>query len=1170
MHHTLFARWILVTAIATIAVLPTVVAATAMPPVPTPQFRRYGLLEGLPSSKVHAVVQDHEGFVWVGTSVGVSRFDGVEFVSPGRAAAGKTPSLPAGEVTTLMVDAGGRLWMGGPDFGLGRYTPATDDFAHWREELPCDDVRAIAQARDGSVWVGTADGLAHLRADGTALEHRPAGANGPSSASIRALHASDDGRVWVGSDAGVDVIDAEGRIVPVPFEDGIHARVARIDGHAAELRFATDRGLFRLSHDGQLRRDRRLPVSAYNASLADSHGSLWLAGPDGLSALDRYGRIHAVPGAWMAPGGLPGRIVRGMLEDREHGLWFALSDGGLAYLGPAWEDFTRFAHVATDPNSFPGRTVTAVAAQGRTRLWVGGLRGWIRSFDPATGQTGERHDVGELRVQSLLEVPRGLLVGTAEGLFLARNGRSLPLLRGTIERPVTALIAGPGGTVYAAASGQGLFALDASLRRAAPIPFAIPRRGDADTRQIEMVGDELWQASLAGLSRLDPVSGRMRPVDGVPSGRIHAFEPDADGLWIVRPGAMEHYRWNGRRALLDRTLGGAEGFPSADILHVRRDVAGRLWLFGHTGVWRFDPGTGAFRPFGQADGLASGEFTSATTVQLDDGTLYGTTLGGLVGFRPDRQRDHSRKPAIVLLGATVSRNGVRQALPIDDDTLHLRWSDRELIVSARALSYVDPDRNHLMFALGHEGGVTALRTGKDGRRDFGPLRAGRYSLVISGAGRDEIDGELAKPLTIVVDEPPWLRWWAWLAYALGAAVVAAGAVLGARARVRHTMRLRLAEQQKRLAEEANAAKTDFMATLGHEIRTPMTGVLGMAELIARTPLDDTQRAYIEAVRRSGATLLRLVNDALDITRIEARRLVLESECVPLRTLAEEVVALARARADEKGLALSSTVDAGVPASVRGDAIRLRQILQNLVNNAVKFTDHGAVSLRIARDDGDIVMTVTDTGPGMSPALCARVFTRFEQGGSPQRAEGTGLGLAICHELCALMGGAIHVRSEPGRGSAFVARLPLDACACGACAERRSDPVDVAGGRRLLLVEDDPVVSDVIAGLLRARGHAVTAVSDGLAAMAALSRDAFDAMLLDLDLPLVDGFRVAGMVRRMGACATLPIVAVTARSTGDELAAIRDAGMDALLRKPMTGDDLDAALESVCGAGREPA
>ncbi|PTR28560.1 signal transduction histidine kinase [Luteibacter sp. OK325] len=1161
MHHTLFARWILVAAVFLTVVTP-VMATTPMPPVPTPQFRGFGLHEGLPSSKVKAVAQDARGFIWVATAMGLARFDGVEFIVPGIGAE-RNHAMPAGPLSALYIDHDDRVWIGGPDIGLARYDPVTGGFVQWRDGLSDDDVRAVTQSRDGSIWVGTSKGLDRMRPDGSGFEHLASSPDGLSSSTIRALYAADDGRVWVAGEAGVDVIDRDGQPEAVPFSDGGKPRVMRIDGSSGELHFATDAGLYRLANDGRIHPDKRVAAQHVRGSLVDSHGTVWIATLDGLSIIDRHGRPHTVADSWTAPGGLPGRTVSDMIEDREHGLWFALSDGGLAYLGPGWEDFTRFAHVATDPWSFPGRAVTAVAAHGDRELWVGGFRGWVRRFDPSTGRASGGFDLGAARVQSLLETADGrLLAGGVDGLSIASDRGAQPLFRSTIDRAVTSMAAASDGTLYVAAVGRGLFALDGALTSASAVPFVESRRGAADTRQIEMVDGELWQASVAGLARFDRSVGQMRYVEGVAPGRVSAFEPDGGGFWIVRPAALEHYVWDGNRARLQRSLGGAQGFPSADILNVRKDLMGRLWLYGQTGVWRFDPAPGSFRPFGLADGLANGEFTNATTVLLADGTMYGATLGGLVGFRPDHQRDHARRPVIVVLGATASREGTRRSLPIVDDTLHLDWNDRDLTVRSRALSYVNPERNHIDFALDHDGVVAALRTGKQGERTFGQLSPGTHHLAIYGAQRNEVDGAPVA-LTIIVDAPPWLRWWAWLIYVALALVLAGGGIVAARHRVRQALRLRLAEQQQRLAEEANAAKTEFMATLGHEIRTPMTGVLGMAELMAQTPLDETQRGYVDAVRHSGKTLLRLVNDALDITRIESRRLLLEVECVPLHALADEVIALTAGNAREKGLALSVRVDADVPVAIRGDTIRLRQILQNLVNNAVKFTDTGSVGLHLRRDNETLSMTVTDTGPGISDELRGRLFSRFEQGGSPQRAQGSGLGLAICHELCTLMGGHIAVESRPGLGTSFIVRLPLRTCACKGrtCAvsrsTRRTNP-----GRRLLLVEDDAVIADVMAGLLGQRGHQVTVVGDGLAAMAEVSRNVYDVLLLDLDLPLVDGFQVARMVRRMNKLASLPIVAVTARSAGDEMRAIRDVGMNALLRKPMTGDELDEVLDAV--------
>ncbi|HVI56442.1 MAG TPA: ATP-binding protein [Luteibacter sp.] len=1142
---------------------------TPLPPVPTPQFRGFGLHEGLPSSKVKAVAQDARGFIWVATAMGLARFDGVEFVVPGIGAE-RNHKMPAGELSALYIDRDDRVWIGGPDIGLARYDPATGGFVQWRDGLSDDDVRAVTQSKDGAIWVGTSSGLDRMRPDGSGFEHLSGRPGGLSSSIIRALYAADDGRVWAAGEQGVEVIDGDGRVTPVPFVGGVLPKVIGIDGSGGELHFATDAGLYSLADDGSIRRDTRVAAQHVRGSLVDSHGIVWIATLDGLSMIDRHGRPYAVAESWTAPGGLPGRSVSDMIEDREHGLWFALSDGGLAYLGPGWEDFTRFAHVATDRWSFPGRAVTAAAAHGDHELWVGGFRGWIRRFDPATGRASSGYELGAARVQSLLETADGrLLAGTVEGLSIAAGHVARPLFRQVIDHAVTSMAASVDGTVYVAAVGQGLFALDRTLATASPMGFAEVRRGAADTRQIEMVDGVLWQASVAGLARFDRVTGQMHYVEGVAPGRVSAFEPDGDGFWVVRPAALEHYTWEGSRARLERSIGGAQGFPSADILNVRKDVMGRLWLYGQTGVWRFDPGPGTFRPFGLADGLANGEFTNATTVLLADGTMYGATLGGLVGFRPDYQRDHPRRPVIVVLGASASRAGTRHPVPIVGNTLYLGWNDRDLTVRTRALSYVNPERNHIEFAIDHEGMGAVLRTGKMGERTFGPLDPGTHRLVISGAAHDAVDGPPV-PLTIIVDAPPWLRWWAWSIYIVLVVAAAGGTIVAARRRVRQALRLRLAEQQQRLAEEANAAKTEFMATLGHEIRTPMTGVLGMAELMAQTSLDATQRGYIDAVRRSGTTLLRLVNDALDITRIESRRLLLEVECVAVHALADEVIALASGNAREKGLTLSVSIDADVPFAIRGDTIRLRQILQNLVNNAVKFTDSGSVSLHLRCDRETLSMSVSDTGPGIPEELRGRLFSRFEQGGSPQRSQGTGLGLAICHELCALMGGNIAVESHAGVGTAFIVTLPLRVCACEGRPCAVSPTTERAStGRRLLLVEDDPVIAHVMAGLLGQRGHRVTVVGDGLAAMAEVSRDAYDVLLLDLDLPLVDGFQVARMIRRMERLADLPIVAVTARSAGDETNATRAAGMNALLRKPMSGEELEAVLEAVARPAQEP-
>ncbi|TCV95688.1 signal transduction histidine kinase [Luteibacter rhizovicinus] len=1136
-------------------------------PRPTPQFRSYGLAQGLPSSEVYSVAQDSRGFLWIGTATGLARFDGVRFET--RARDGSGPAATSA-TTGLLVDSNGRVWTGSGS-GLQRHDVSENRTQRWQHDpddtssLSDDDVTSLAQTLDGSLWIGTAQtGLNRMRADGSGFERFGRGhvGDGPASDIVTSLFADIDGRLWIGSPTGVDVMDTDDRFHAVRFADDGPHRVNRIDGDASGPRIATDRGLYRVDANGVAHRDNRLPAVPIDASLADSHGLLWVATAMGLHLLDRHGRVHPLPALWTARGGLPGRTVRQILEDDEHGIWFAQSDGGLAYIGPSWDDFTRFSHIPTDAASLPGRTVTAIAAHGADRLWVGGMRGWIRRFDPVTGRAEGTYDVGTSRIQALHEgAGERLWVGTANGLHLRESGQVRSIAPGRIDRAVTAIAEVPDGRVFAAVLARGVFVIDPQSLAVSRVAFAVPARGNTETLQLEFVGGKLWHASTAGLARWDDATATLRPVDGVSKGRVNAFELHEGGFWLARPDALEHYAIRNGVAVLDRAVTATDGWPSPDILNLRLDSLGRLWVYGPTGVWRFDPGTGRFRPFGEADGLSSGEFTNGTTVMLPDGTMYGATLSGLVGFRPDRQSDHARRPPVEVAGASVARGGTRVALPIVDDTIRLGWNDRDVRIAARVLSYVDPSANSYTFSLETAGHATSLSVGASGIREFAHLGAGTYRLSISGAARDGVRGELARPLTVIVDAAPWLRWWAWTSYVLVALAIVVALVVASRRRLHQSLSLQFADQRRRLAEEANEAKTDFMATLGHEIRTPMTGVLGMAELMGLTSLTATQRSYVDALTRSGELLLRLVNEALDLTRIESRRLVLETTCLSTRDIVAEVVMLARVSARHKNLLLESSFSPDVPGHIRGDGTRIRQILQNLLGNAVKFTDAGAVTLAVSRDADHLIFDVTDTGPGISDALRTRLFRRFEQGASPQRALGSGLGLSICRELALLMGGRIDVVPGVEGGTRFRVRLPLVECSC---ANRSPRPFGLAHGDTtnpvsVLMVEDDPTVADVIGGLLRERGHDVTHVVDGLAALAELPCRRYDLMLLDLDLPGIDGFQVARLVRRMDHYATLPIVAVSARSIGDEADATREAGMNGFVRKPVRGTDLDQVI-----------
>jgi signal transduction histidine kinase len=417
--------------------------------------------------------------------------------------------------------------------------------------------------------------------------------------------------------------------------------------------------------------------------------------------------------------------------------------------------------------------------------------------------------------------------------------------------------------------------------------------------------------------------------------------------------------------------------------------------------------------------------------------------------------------------------------------------------------------------------------------------------------------------------PPWWRsgWGIALFVLVGLLLLGlAGALYRRRLRTRNAWQLN--EHKRELAEQASLAKTRFLATLGHEVRTPMTGVLGMSELLLATPLDDKQRGYTHAIQNAGSHLLRLVNDALDIARIEAGKLELQQQDFDLRGLVDEVIGLTAPMAGQRGLAFADEIATGTPDALQGDPVRVRQILLNLLGNAIKFTERGGVTLRVSpASPQGVRFEIADTGPGINEEQQARLFQRFEQAEGARTAArygGSGLGLAICQELALAMGGSIQVRSTPGVGTCFTVELPLAMSTRKPESLSRTTTMDSSGSEplRILLVEDDPTVAEVIASLLRARGHHVAHAAHGLAALAQTTAQVFDIALLDLDLPGLDGLALARQLRAQGFAA--PLVAVTARADADAETLAHAAGFDGFVRKPVTGEMLAEAIVGVLG------
>lgn len=1140
------------------------VSAARLPEV-EPRFVRFGAEHGLPGM-INDLAVDRQGYVWLATSDGLARYDGERFRF-WRREMGVENSLPENDVTVLHVDADDRVWAA-TWYALtvldpGRRTPRRIAFDKASQRCAID-ITAMSSDGGGNLWlvthagvvcmvgrkgiiipfvlhvdslfkggspiallarengvllVGTENGLWRLFVRNKYLRSERLHEKEIGSKPVVALTRSVGGLVWIGADEGLHLLDERDRLIRFASkkEIGGFERATVVHSGDGGMWVGSYSGLYRHYYYKKGKKffldNFGFKEGVFRMAL-DGEGILWVVSyTRGLFRLPvEYARLRILN---LSAADDSRRLLSGDFDS--FGNIWALDSESLSKV--RWENGRVLHGVSTaglgleDPRTLrlcPDGQVVLADASG------------VVAFDPATWRSRR---LFMLQERDGIHLPETLDCDREGKIWLSIYGGGIVLLA-------------PDGRVLRHFSPQET--LDAEAEAYIDLRFA--------------PDGSPWYSDGKHLRRWDGNGFRKVPL---PEGEyVYALAfASPNRIWVTRFGSIEEYRWDGRNLHLLRQVSSADGLPVAETRSVLATAGGQVWLNSVRGLMLYDPRARRVRMFGLRDGLPR---LDTTIDQLSHGPEgRGMVIAGndLVLFDVEDPLPAARRSNLSIETLELRRN--EDTVSFEDGAVTMLPGDRDLRVAVRVMSFADPAAHRYRFRLrGYD--PDWVNQGERGERVFSVLPPGDYLLEIQGANADGVWSPTRR-IALTVEAPWWRRWWALLLYALLVSAFVWWLAHLDRMRMKRRHHYQLIDQKRALAEQASLAKSRFLANLGHEVRTPMTGVLGMSELLLTTRLDDRQQGQVWAIRRAGEHLLRLVNDALDLARIEAGRLELEAVDFPIDGLIDDVVGLMRPLAERKALRFDVVVAEDARGGWRGDPTRIRQILLNLLGNAIKFTARGEVSLSIeSLSPQGLRCTIRDTGPGLDAEQQRRLFRRFEQAEGARTASrygGSGLGLAICQELAVAMGGGIEVSSAPGEGACFIVHLPIERAERSVVSPGVPEARDVVA-RDVLLVEDDAIVADVLIGLLQTQGHRPVHAGHALAALTANATQAFDLALVDLDLPGMDGLALARQLRAQGF--DRPMIAITARADAEAEPEAMAAGFDAFLRKPLTGELLAQA------------